>query len=1058
MSPRRTVLPCAGTLALLLSCLLIAGAGPAQAERPPAVDLETATVAQLQDLMRSGELTSVELIEASVDRIEALNRRGPGLNAVRKLNPAAFAEARARDIERRRGRVRGPLHGIPVLVKDNLDAFGMPTTAGSVALERSYPREDSTVVAKLRAAGAVLLGKTNLTEFANFFAAAAPPGMPAGYSSLGGQVLNAYDTDASPGGSSSGSGTAVAAGLAAITIGTETSGSIISPASAQGIVGLRPTVGLVSRTGILPISATQDTAGPMTRTVADAAAELQAIAGRDPEDPATADAPATVPDYLGALDEDALAGTKIGVITSNDAGYNAAKAAIAAAGATPVQLTLTPPNVASILTYEFKRDLNAYLDRLPSWAPIQSLQDILDFADAHPLEMKKFGYERADEAQDIDLGDPATYEQYVTERDEGRAAVRSFIDMTLDRGTADPADDLAAIMTPAGTLTGVGARAGYPQLTVPAGYTATQQRPMNISFNGAAYSEETLLALGYAYERATKLQRPPSVINPALYRCADTTPPSVYGAHSCAPGLELLKRVGREPRLPFSLEQTSIDDLQRRMARGTLSATTLTKAYLARIARTNTAGPSINAVRIVNRHALDDARALGRERARGRVRGPMHGIPVLVKDNIDVRGMPTTAGALALENSYPRDDAPIVKTLRRAGAIILGKTNLSEFANFYSSSSISGYSAVGGQVLTPIDLDQNPSGSSSGSAAAASAGLAAATIGTETSGSIVSPSARHGIVGLRPTVGLVPRTGIVPISASQDTAGPMTQTVYDAAAELQAIAGKDAEDPATDTQPAVLPDYLAGLEADALAGTRIGVVTSNDVVYRAAVAAVQAAGAVTVQIPTPTASAGPSILTLEFERDLNAYFARLPADAPIKSLTEVIAFNNAHPGEAVKLGMDILIEAEAIDLTDPATHQAYVTARDNGRAVTRAAIDSALTRGTDDPADDLAAIMTPAGTLTGLGARAGYPQLTVPAGYDAATRNPVNISFNGTRYSEPALLALGYAFEHATRARRPPSETNPASWRCVPGGATPPRSCPPGDPPPRAQRTSVARR
>ena len=535
----------------------------------------------------------------------------------------------------------------------------------------------------------------------------------------------------------------------------------------------------------------------------------------------------------------------------------------------------------------------------------------------------------------------------MTERDQGQAAVRSFIDTTLDRGTADPSDDLAAIMTPANTLTGAGARAGYPQLTVPAGYTSTQRRPVNISFNGTAYSEQTLLALGYAYEQATKLQRPPSVVNPALYRCADTKPPSVYGAHSCAPGLELLKRVGREPRLPFSLEQTSTDDLQRRMARGRLSSTTLTKAYLARIARTNTAGPSINAVRIVNRHALDDARALDRERARGRVRGAMHGIPVLVKDNIDVRGMPTTAGAVALEHSYPRDDAPIVKTLRRAGAIILGKTNLSEFANFYSSNSISGYSGLGGQVLTPIDLDQNPSGSSSGSAAAASAGLAAATIGTETSGSIVSPAARHGIVGLRPTVGLVPRTGIVPISASQDTAGPMTQTVYDAAAELQAIAGRDAEDPATDSQPAVLPDYLSGLKADALAGTRIGVITSNDTVYQAAVAAVQAAGAVTVPIPTPSASAGPSILTLEFERDLNAYFARLPADAPIKSLTEVIAFNDAHPDETIKLGQDILIAAEAIDLSDPATYQAYVTARDNGRAVTRAAIDTALTRGTD---------------------------------------------------------------------------------------------------------------
>ncbi|HTE59919.1 MAG TPA: amidase family protein [Solirubrobacteraceae bacterium] len=1036
-------------LAFVLPCLFACGAAPASAhrDRPLDLDLETATVAELQDLMESGKLSSEELTERYIDRIEALNRRGPGLNAVRMLNPAALQEARARDAERRKHDVRGPLHGIPVLVKDNLDAFGMPTTAGSVALEKSYPRTDSTVVARLRAAGAVLLGKANLTEFANFFAL----GFPSGYSSLGGQVLNAYDTDAAPGGSSSGSGAAAAAGLAAITIGTETSGSIISPSSAQGIVGLRPTVGLVSRTGILPISATQDTAGPMTRTVADAAAELQAIAGKDPEDPATDGAPPTVPDYLGALKTDALAGERVGVIESTDANYNAAKAAIAAAGAIPVPVTLSPPSVPSITAYEFKRDVNAYLDRLPSWAPMQSLQDILDFADANPLEMKKFGYQRADEAQDIDLSDPATYQTYVTQRDEGQAAVRSFIDATLDRGTPETTDDLAAIMTPAGALTSAGARAGYPQLTVPAGYTSTQRRPVNISFNGTAYSEQTLLALGYAYEQATRLRKPPSVINPALYRCADTTPPSVYGAHSCAPGLELLDMVGKEPKLPFSLELTTIADLQKRMAKGTLSAETLTKAYLARIARTNTAGPSLNAVRIINENALKDARALDKERSRGKVRGSMHGVPVLLKDNIDVKGMPTTAGAVALERSYPKDDAPLVKTLRKAGAIILGKTNLSEFANFYSGNSVSGYSGLGGQVLTPIDLDQNPSGSSSGSGAAAAAGLAAATIGTETSGSIVSPASRQGIVGLRPTVGLVPRTGVIPISATQDTAGPMTQTIYDAAAELQAIAGKDPEDPATATQPSVLPDYVAGLKASALAGRRVGVIASTDPVYVAAVTKIQSLGAETVSIPTPTAAAGPGILNYEFKRDLNAYFARLPTGAPIASLAEVIAFNSAHPDEAIRLGMSTLEASEAIVLDDPATKAAYEANRANGQTATRNAIDAALTRGTPDTADDLAAIVTPAGTLTGTGARAGYPQLTVPAGYDAATRNPVNISFNGTSYSEPTLLALGYAFEQATKARKAPSETNPASWRCVPGSALPPRSCPPGDPaPPRS--------
>jgi amidase len=1035
-----------GVLTLALCCLLLGASATAAAQqgRPLVLDLETATVGRLQALMTSGELSSAELTRRYVERIGALNRSGPGLNAVRMLNPDAMSEARLRDVERHRGDVRGPLHGIPVLVKDNLDAVGMPTTAGSVALEHSFPRTDSTVVAKLRDAGAVLLGKANLTEFANFFGA----NMPTGYSSLGGQVLNAYDTDALPGGSSSGSGTAAAAGLAAITIGTETSGSIISPSSAQGIVGLRPTVGLVSRTGILPISATQDTAGPMTRTVADAAAELQAIAGRDPEDPATAGAPATVPDYLGALETDALEGERIGVIDSNDANYNAAKAAIAAAGAIPVTVTLSPPSIPSITTFEFKRDLDAYLARLPASAPRHTLAEILEYADEHPLEAKKFGYQRADEAQDVDLSDPATNATYVDQRDTGQATARGFVDGVLTRGTADAADDLAAIMTPANTLTGTGARAGYPQLTVPAGYTATQRRPVNISFNGTAYRERTLLALGHAYEQATRLRRPPSVVNPAMYRCADTAPPSVFGAHSCAPGLELLALIGNEPELPFSLEQTTIPDLQDRMAAGTLSAETLTKAYLARIARTNTAGPSLNAVRIVNEEALEDARALDRERGRGDVRGPMHGIPVLLKDNIDVRGMPTTAGAVALEHSFPRDDAPLVKTLREAGAIILGKTNLSEFANFYSNNSVSGYSGLGGQVLTPIDLDQNPSGSSSGSGAAASAGLAAATIGTETSGSIISPASRHGIVGLRPTVGLVARTGVIPISASQDTAGPMTQTVSDAAAELQAIAGRDAEDPATETQPAVLPDYLAGLEADALAGTRVGVIPSNDATYQAAVGAIQSLGAVTVPIPTPSASAGPGILNYEFKRDLNAYFSRLPEDAPIASLGEVIAFNRAHPDEAIRLGMGILEASEEIDLDDPVARQSYITNRDNGQAATRGAIDAALTRGTPDIADDLAAIMTPAGTLTGLGARAGYPQLTIPAGYDPATRNPVNISFNGTRYSEATLLALGYAFEQATKARRPPSETNPASWRCVPGSALPPRSCPPGDPTP----------
>ena len=290
------------SLACVVAGLLCAASPAAAAD--PTLDLERITVAELTSKMAAGELTSVQATRAYINRVAATNARGPGLNAVRILNPRALSDASLLDLERATGHVRGPLHGVPVLVKDNLDVAGLPTTAGNVALQNSIPQRDSFVVAKLRAAGAVILGKTNLTEFANFMT----NGMRNGYSSLGGQVLNPYDLDLGTSGSSSGSGAAAAAGLAPITIGTETSGSIVSPAAQQGIVGLRPTVGLVSRSGILPISASQDTAGPMTKTVADAAAELQAIAGKDAEDPATATAPDTVPNYLAGLSADRAAG------------------------------------------------------------------------------------------------------------------------------------------------------------------------------------------------------------------------------------------------------------------------------------------------------------------------------------------------------------------------------------------------------------------------------------------------------------------------------------------------------------------------------------------------------------------------------------------------------------------------------------------------------------------------------------------------------------------------------------------------------------------------------
>ena len=1012
--------------ARLLAALVVAA--PARAADPP-LNLETLSVADAEQMMAAGQLTSEQLTRAYINRIAAVNSRGVGLNAVRVLNPSALEDAAQADFERATGHVRGPLQGIPVLVKDNLDVAGIPTTAGNVALQNSVPDKDSTVVANLRAAGAVILGKTNLSEFANFMSTS---GMPSGYSSLGGQVLNPYDVDASPSGSSSGSAASAAAGLAMITIGTETSGSIVSPAAAQGDVGLRPTVGLVSRTGILPISATQDTAGPITRTVSDAAAELQAIAGKDAQDSATDGAPAPVPNYLAGLTTTALQGKRIGVINNTNAQYVAAIAAIQALGATTVQIaTPTATAAPDILTPEFKRDLNAYLGRLPASAPMKSLADIIAYDSAHADEALKFGQGQLTLSQATDLTDPAQQAQYQSDRAASINPARAAIDTALTANTLD------AIMTPSGTLTGIGARAGYPQLVVPAGYNAANRLPVGIAFNGTAYSEAKLLAFGYAYEQATKLRQPVSFVNPAVWRCI---PGSAFGPRSCGPDKSLLNTLGTVPDLGFSLETATVADLQSRMRAGTLTAVDLVKNYEKRIALTNLEGPSLDAIRALNPKALQEAAAADAARAAGDTR-PLLGIPVIVKDNLDAAGIPTTAGSVALENSIPDRDSTVVANLRKAGAILLGKANLSEFANFLTGNMPSGYSSLGGQVLNPYDADATPSGSSSGSGASAASGLAAITIGTETSGSITSPAAAQGIVGLRPTIGLVSRTGIVPISETQDTAGPMTRTVADAAAELQAIAGKDPADPETDAQPAPLPDYVASLDANALAGKRIGVISNSNAQYQAAITAIKALGATTVTVAQPTSSA-PDILTPEFKRDLNAYLGRLPASAPMKSLADIIAYNTAHAQEALKYGQTQAVASQATDLTDPAQLATYTTQRANSRGQARAAIDATLTTNSID------ALMTPATTLTAIGARAGYPQLVVPAGYAAGTRDPVGIAFMGTAFSEAKLLAFGYAYEQATKLRQPPSQINPSMWRCVPGNAyvVARGACAPGDP------------
>jgi amidase len=509
----------------LLKSLLSSQVGPTQTieplpSEPFPVDLETAGVAELLGLLEAGRITSVALTRAYLRRIDALDVGGPGLGSVRCVNPAALEEAAAADRLRADGGRKGPLLGIPVLVKDNIDILGMPTTAGSLALADSYPSQDAPLVALLREAGAVILGKVNLTEFANYLTV----GMPSGYSSLGGQVLNPYDSSQTPSGSSAGSGVAAAAGLAAVTIGTETSGSILSPSAANSVVGVKPTVGLVSRTGVVPIAASQDTAGPMTRCVADAAALLSAITGTDPEDPATADNPLTGHDFTGDLSPAALEGARIGVVThqvpaegsDERALWDAAVAALGAGGATLVDVEIETPSgydVGSVvLSYEFKRDLNAYLSRLPAGAPVRSLAEVIAYNQAHADTALKFGQVLALASEEKDLGpDSEDSVQYKAARAQDLAASRDRLDAVMAE------HDVTALLFAGSGSSAVGAKAGYPSVNVPAGYLAGNRRPFSIAFLGPAWSEPTLIGYAYAYEQATLLRRPPSAVNPALF-------------------------------------------------------------------------------------------------------------------------------------------------------------------------------------------------------------------------------------------------------------------------------------------------------------------------------------------------------------------------------------------------------------------------------------------------------------------------------------------------------------------------------------------------------------
>jgi len=491
----------------------------------------------------------------------------------------------------------------------------------------------------------------------------------------------------------------------------------------------------------------------------------------------------------------------------------------------------------------------------------------------------------------------------------------------------------------------------------------------------------------------------------------------------------------------FELDELSISELQQGLQSGKHSSKSLVEKYVNRINDIDRRGPTLHSVIELNPDAESIAVALDRERKERGARGPLHGIPILIKDNIDTHDrMMTTAGSLALVGAKPMQDATMAKKLRDAGAVILGKTNLSEWANFRSSKSSSGWSGRGGQTKNPYALDRNPCGSSSGSGVAVAANLCAAAIGTETDGSVVCPSSANSLVGIKPTVGLVSRAGIIPIAHNQDTAGPMARNVTDAAILLSVMAGEDARDPMTkESRGKAAPDYTKFLDKDGLRGMRLGVARKHfgfservDKLMADLIARMKSLGAVFVDpadIPT-TGKFDDSeleVLLYEFKADLNTYLAGLGPEAPVKSLQDVIAFNERNRDrELPYFGQDIMEKAQA---KGPLTSKAYVQALTKNHLLSRTQgidfimrkhrLDALIapTGGPSWPTDWLNGDHFSGGYSTA-SAVAGYPHITVPAGYVFGM--PVGLSFFAGPYSEGKLIKMAFAFEQATKIRQAP--------------------------------------
>jgi amidase len=1085
---RLTLIATALALLLVLAAALLQG-GSSAAAAPP-LDLEGLTAGEAEAMLKSGEMTSVELTGLYLARIDALNKAGPGLNAVTQINRYAIAEAERSDQERAEGIDLGPAMGLPILLKDIIDAKGMYTSAGDWALRESFPEKDSGVAKMLRAHGVILLGKLGLSEWANSFGS-----QPSGFSNLTGQVLNALDAAQGPSGSSSGSGAAASASLAALTIGTETSGSIISPSTAQGDVGLRPTLGLVPGYGIAPIDASQDTAGPIVRTVEDAAMTLQSIAevtGTDPEANAEYEgmmgpnflhnediqpAPFTeLPDYMSALTMSYVAGKRIGYNgtctgtctepTPQQEANELAVEVLEEAGAIMVPDEKTTVETIPSLPsgYEAHATIDEYYKHLGPEVPVKSLAEEVAVDNTNPQEGAKDGNSaHASEAKaDITPGgaNAKAYEELLPIR---KTAYHKAIESMMENPSGGGGPVIAVI----GSVPS-GPQAGDPEIAVPMGYTPTQRRNIAVDVNGGAYDDLDLLGVSYVIEQSTLLREEPGEVDPSAYRCAHTaTAPPFAEREHCNPDYQsLMGMLGGTPTvLPFSLETTSAAELEAKMEAGTLTAVELVKAELYRAARTNSDGPAVRSIAAIAPDALTAAAEADAVRAKlkgeSKAVPPLTGIPVLVDNSIEVEGLATTAGSIALEDNVADADAPLVESLEEGGAIILGDTNTTELGGAMEGTNMPrGYSSLGGQVLLPSDTNVQPGGSSGGSAGAVSMGLAPLAVGMETStdtAGLLTPAGNSGVVGLKPTVGLISSAGVVPVASSQDSPGPIGQTVKDVALAFEALSSEGGAG-----------KYTNGLKSGALFNANLSVIATKappsaaELAYLAAESAAGSIGANLTQVTPGSAIAAPSVVPFELHRDLDGYLAAA-GDPQAESLEELIEYNEDNPQEGLKFGQKGLEAAAAIDVEDPSAEATYEADLAAGQSQGAALLDAAL--------GGHSALMIPAtGTettkLLEAADRAGYPVLTLPAGFGSQNSStggdPIGVDLIGAKGSEATLLAAAYSLEQGMKARQlgpefmraanpgvsgAPSETNQSMFRCIEGSAFyKPYDCNPGEP------------